>query len=102
MESEFVKILLENGGIKALLIVVAYFLKNSATKLDKLAGNVAKIHQDLALIVADNTTKERRILRNETDIIVLRDKTHNIVNNHVSKIELNRLRIDALEERASN
>ena len=99
MQGEILKVLLENGDVKVLIVLMAYFIKTFGNKVDRLADSVANIHRDLAIIFEKNDTNEAKTDKNSLDILILREKHHDLVNNHIVRIEANSIRVEELEKK---
>jgi len=99
VDNEILKVLVENGDVKVLILLMAYFIKTFGNKVDRLADNVADIHKDMAVIFERNDANLIKTNKNEKDIILLRERNHDFINNYISKIELNEMRIKDLEEK---
>ncbi len=100
-EQEIIKKIIENGDVldKLLFGVAIYVFRSFGAKLDKVADAVVKIDKHIAIIFERGDRDEKRISENEKRLALLGERYQSLINDHVSKIELNQMRIKTLEEK---
>ena len=100
MENEILKVLMKNSDVSTIFMAVGmvYLGKQVAN----MAANIAEIHKDLAIMFEKHNNNEIKTDKNSLDILVLRERHHDLVNNHIIKIESNSLKIDELEKKVNN
>jgi len=99
MTNDIVTWLLQNGDTKVLIIIMAFSMRALGLKVDLLVSRMAEIHTDFARQMERNDATQTRATKNEQDILVLRDRHHDLVNNHIVKIESNSIMIEELKKK---
>jgi len=70
--------------------------------LKRVQTSVEKLNMHVAVMFEKHEKNEGDIRTIKLDILSLRERHHELVNNNINKIELNELRIESLENRAKN
>jgi hypothetical protein len=83
---------------KGLILVGLYLFNSFGKKLDLMSSTMGSINKHIAVMFEKHERNDESIKENKIEIKILREKNHEIVNKHISKIDLNELRIQNLED----
>lgn len=101
MENEIIDTIVKNGDLidKVLIGYVIWSFKSFSIKFDSLINSVNDLNASMKISFLKHDNQEERVKTIEKEVKTLRERHHEIVNNNISKIELNEQKIQELQRK---
>jgi len=101
MEHELLDLISKNGGVitQCLIGYINWTIKGFSHKFDDLVKSVNELTSSMKVSFLKHEVQEERVKSLEIETVKLRERYHSLVNENVTKIELNEQRIEEIEAR---